>query len=266
MKRTVIYAPGAHVWRVHPAVNGRLVGELRDTGNRRVAFFALAFPEGTVLWEGLAVDEQWWTGIERVEGDLLFIHGFVAPDMPMHRGITVVDITTGKQLWSQPLWTLDVVRGTVLRVLTDGRDHEPTILVDARTGEEVFGEPEQGSDSGGEWWTGVSYPEPVAVERCGAHPQGAVVLKEWSGGEVVGPVETIDLPDFFIAATAVRRKLLGTVRIEHVLAVVEKKKGKIVHDVVLAREAKGAVMESCFVQKGTLVYVQEKNRLCLHRL
>lgn len=266
MKRTVIYSPGAHVWRVHPAVNGRLVGELRDTGNRRVAFFALAFPEGTMLWEGLTVDEQWWTGIDRVEGDLLFIHGFVSPDMPMHRGITVVDIPTGKQLWSQPLWTLDVVRGPVLRVLTDAKDHEPTILVDARTGEEVFGEPERSNDSGAEWWTGVSYPEPVTVERCGAHPQGAVVLKEWSGGEIVGPVEIIDLPEFFIAATAVQRKLLGTVRIEHVLAVVEKKKGKIVHDVVLAREAKGAVMESCFVQKGTLVYVQEKKKLSFYRL
>jgi hypothetical protein len=135
VKRTVIYSPGGTVWRVHPAVNGRLVGELRDTENRRVSFFAIAFPEGKPLWEGFTVDEQWWNGIDRVEGDLLFIHGFVSPDMPMHRGITVVDIPTGKQLWSQPLWTLDVVRGRTLRVLTDGRDHEPTILVDARTGE-----------------------------------------------------------------------------------------------------------------------------------
>jgi hypothetical protein len=47
---------------------------------------------------------------------------------------------------------------------------------------------------------------------------------------------------------------------------VDKKKGKIVHDVVLARDAKGAVMESCFVQKGTLVYVQEKKELCLYKL
>ncbi len=266
MKRTVIYAPGAHVWRVHPAVNGRLVGELRDTTNRRVAFFALAFPEGKPLWEGLTVDEQWWTGIDRVEGDLLFIHGFVAPDMPMHRGITVVDCAAGKVLWSQPLWTLDVVRGRALRVLTDGRDHEPQILVDARTGEEIFAEPGQDEADESAWWTSVSYPEPWTVERCGAHPAGAVVLKHWNAGAITGPIETLDLPSFFIAATAVERKLLGKVRLEHDLVVVDKQKGKIVHDAVLAREAKGAVMESCFVQKGTLVYVQEKQELCLYRL
>lgn len=266
MKRTVIYSPGATVWRVHPAVHGRLVGELRDTENRRVSFFAISFPEGKPLWEGLTVDEQWWNGIDRVEGDLLFIHGFVSPDMPMHRGITVVDIPSGKQLWSQPLWTLDVVRGRAVRVLTDGREHEPTMLVDARTGEEIFAEPGQEDGGGAEWWTGVSYPEPLNVERCGAHPHGAVVLKEWSAGEIIGPIETLDLAEFFVAATAVQRKLLGVARIEHVLAVVEKKKGKIVHDVVLARDAKGAVMESCFVQKGTLVYVREKRELCLYRL
>jgi hypothetical protein len=91
-------------------------------------------------------------------------------------------------------------------------------------------------------------------------------MREWSGGEIVGPVETLDLAEHFVAATAVQRKLMGKVRIEHVLAVVDKKKGKIVHDVVLARDAKGAVMESCFVQKGTLVYVQEKKQLCLYKL
>lgn len=266
VKRTVVYAPGATIWRVHPAVHGRLVGEQRDTVNRRVAFFALSFPEGKPLWEGLMLEEQWWTGIDRVEGDLLFIHGFVSPDMPMHRGITVVDILTGKVLWSQPLWTLDVVRGRAVRVLTDGREYEPTMLVDARTGEEIFAEPESEDETGGAWWSSVSYPEPVSVEQCNAHPQGVVVLKEWKSGEFLGPVETLDLAEYFIAATAVQRHVLGVTRIEHVLAVVDKKKGKIVHDVVLARDAKGAVMESCFVQKGVLVYVQEKQKLCLHRL
>jgi hypothetical protein len=265
VKRTAVYAPGATIWRVHPAVRGKLVGEHRDTVNRRVAFFALSFPDGKPIWEGLTVEEQWWTGIDRVEGDLLFIHGFVSPDMPMHRGITVVDIPSGKVLWSQPLWTLDVVRGRTLRVLTDGRDYEPQILVDVRTGEEVFAEVLY-EDSGSDWWTGVAYPEPRTVEQCGVHAAGAAVLKEWKTENVVGPIETVELPELFIAAAAVQRKHRGTMRLGHELLVVEKKRGKIVHDAVLAQEAKGAVMESCFVQKGMLVYVQEKQQLCLYRL
>ena len=266
MKRTVAYVPGGTVWRVHPAVNGRLVGEHRDTEHRKVSFFALSFPEGKPLWKDLTVEEQWWTGIDRVEGDLLFIHGFVSPDMPMHRGITVVDIPTGKQLWSQPLWTLDVVHGRTVRVLTDGRDYEPTMLVDARTGEEVFAEPDPADDTGSAWWTGVSYPEQMSAAECGAHAAGAVVLREWQAGEITGALETLELTDHFIVAAAVQRKLLGVSRLEHALAVVEKKKGKIVHETVIARDAKGAVMESFFVQKGTLVYVQEKRALCLYRL
>ena len=63
-------------------------------------------------------------------------------------------------LWSEPLWTLDVVRGDFLHVLTDKHDGEP-ILVEARTGDVILGAESPASDDGGAWWNSVSYPDPI---------------------------------------------------------------------------------------------------------
>jgi hypothetical protein len=266
VKRLTTYTPGKTVWRVHPAVNGRLVGEERDTEQRRVSFFALDFASAKPLWQGLTLEQQWWTGIDRVEGDLLFVHGFVSPDLPMKRGITVVDIPTGKMLWAEPLWTLDVVRGDFLHVRTDKRDGEPILNVEARTGDVIPGAESPANDEGGAWWNSVSYPDPITVKECAAHPFGSLLIKEWGGDAIIGGVEALETPALYIAAAAVQRRRLGTEMLVHALCVVDKKRRKIVHDATLTREAKGAVMESFFVQDGTLVYVQDRRDLCFYRL
>lgn len=266
VKRLTTFTPGKNVWRVHPAVNGRLIGEERDTDQRQVSFFALEFPTAKPLWQGLLLEQQWWSGIDRVDGDLLFVHGFVSPDLPMKRGITVVDIPTGTMLWTEPQWTLDVVRGEFLHVLTDRRDGEPVLTVEARTGDVIPGAESPAGDDSGAWWNTVSYPDPFSVEQCAAHPAGAVLVKEWGAGAIVGGVEALEHSGMYIAAAAVQRRRLGTVSLVHELAVVDIKRRKIVHDATIAREAKGAVMESFFVQHDTLVYVQDRRELCFYRL
>lgn len=275
MKPAWTFAPGGAIWRVHPAVAGRIVGEERDLEQRRVTFFALDFPSGAPAWKGLGVDEPWWTGIERVEGELLFIHGFVSPDLPMHRGITVVDVPGGAILWSNPLWTLDTVAGDRVTVLGDQRSGQGMMAIDARTGhvlEEIQSEPlspgedrsSRGEDS--RLWQSVAFPGPASVEELTAHTPAAPLFTRWGGDAIVGEVEVLDRSPLLIASAAVRRKGLRAETIEHALLIVDQTKGKVVHDVILARNARGAVMDAFFVQEGVLVYVVERRMLCGVRL
>jgi hypothetical protein len=258
------FSPGGAVWRVHPAVAGHVVGEERDLTQRRVTFFALDFPSGKVIWKGLGVEEQWWTGIERIEGEFLFIHGFVSPDLPVHRGITVVDISHGKILWSNPAWILESVTGERLTVLGDQRSGQGVLAVDPRTGEIITADAETAASRPEEppWWKSVAFPDGATVTKLAAYPSARSAISQREADTVVGDVELLDRPPLLIVAATLRRKTFRGESLEQVLRVVHQGSGKVVHEVTLARDAKGPVMESFFLQEGMLVYVKESKTLC----
>ncbi len=264
MKRSWTFAPGGAIWRVHPAVSGRIIGEERDLKKRTVTFFALEFPSGTVLWKRLGAQEQWWTGIDRVEGDLLFVHGFASPDLPVHQGITVVDIPLGKVLWSNSAWTLEGVNGDQLIVRGDHRSGQGTLVVHSRNGDILSDTTmhDPVSPAGRPWWEDVAFPDAVSVEQLSTHPAGAVVLKRWDPDRISGTAELLDQPPFLFVSAAIRRKRLRGDSLDHALLVADQRTGKIVHDATLAHHARGPVMESFFVQEGILVYVKEGTMLC----
>jgi hypothetical protein len=109
------YAPGAQIWRLLPAQGGRIVGETRDVEKKRARYFGLDLSTGHVLWEGLEFEERWWIGMEATADEVLFLHSYASPDLPLHRGITAVNITTGKLAWVDPSLVLETaLEGTSL--------------------------------------------------------------------------------------------------------------------------------------------------------
>lgn len=268
MKPSWSFSPGGTVWRVHPAVAGRMVGEERDLTQRRVTFFALDFPSGKVIWKGLDVGEQWWTGIERVEGDLLFIHGFVSPDLPMHRGITVIDIPRGAVLWSNPAWTLGSAAGERLTVLGEQRSGQELLTINARTGAIITADGDTAASRPSEpsWWASVAFPDAATAAELAAHISARTVLSQREVDALVGDVELLDRPPLLMMAAALRRKTLRGESLEHVLRVIHQESGKMVHEAILAGDARGPVMDPFFLQNGVLVYVREGTTLCGVRL
>ena len=133
------YTPGATIWRVHPAVRGRILGEERDLERKQVSFFALDMATGAVLWHRPGVGDPWWVGMNRVVGDLLFLHGFATPDLPVERGVTVIAAATGEHLWSRSEWSIESVDEGSLTVREDRREGSVLLPVDPRTGS-VLGE------------------------------------------------------------------------------------------------------------------------------
>ena len=264
MKHSWTFSPGGTIWRVHPAVSGRFVGEERDLEQRRVTFFALDFSTGRVLWKGLAVEEKWWTGIERVDGDLLFVHSFASPDLPTHQGITVIDLAQGRVLWANPGWTLKAIKGDRLIVRGDHRAGQGMIVVGSRTGDIIAGEDPPAAHAAEDqpWKADVAFPDPVSMEELVSHPAGQVVLKKWKREEVSGMMELLEVPPRVLVAAALRRKGLREETMDQELLVVNTATGKAEHSVTLIRDSKGPVMESFFVQNGTLVYVREGKTLC----
>lgn len=102
------YHSEAAIWRVYPTGSTWIAGEERDTEKKRATFFCLNRLTGEVAWSGQLLSD-WWVGVEAVTEGVMILHGFATPDMPMHKGITVVDLPTGKLLWEQPDFTFEAL-------------------------------------------------------------------------------------------------------------------------------------------------------------
>jgi hypothetical protein len=87
------------IWRLLPSQSGVFVGEERNKETKQVSFFCIDQHSGRILWKDIHFDEQWWIGIETLHDNILFLHEFATPDMPDHKKIYTVDISTGKMLW-----------------------------------------------------------------------------------------------------------------------------------------------------------------------
>ena len=68
------YVVAGVIWRVSPDGSGHLIGEERDPERRAVVFFCLNASDGTVLWEHLRMDDEWWVGNEVVGDVNVLIH------------------------------------------------------------------------------------------------------------------------------------------------------------------------------------------------
>jgi len=116
---------GGVLWSIVPDDEGGLIGEERDPAARTASFFRVRIATGETLWSGVTAPGGWWTGIECVTRGALLLHGFAAPDLPGHRGLTALDLRDGSSLWSDDeLVFVAVVDGVVygLRARSDRRE------------------------------------------------------------------------------------------------------------------------------------------------
>lgn len=93
------FEAGATLWRLKFSNSGRILGEARDLEAKTSWFFCLDEADGRLLWNDLRLEEPWWIGLEDIDGDRFYLHGFRKPDMPQHLGIYAYDLDSGTPLW-----------------------------------------------------------------------------------------------------------------------------------------------------------------------
>ncbi len=107
-------AKGA-IWRILFSENGMIVGEDRNEEEKSISFFCLNELTGKVLWHGEKFGREWWSGIEAIDGNTFFIHGYGSPDIPEHKGVIAVDVFSGRILWENTdLQLLSARDGTIV--------------------------------------------------------------------------------------------------------------------------------------------------------
>jgi hypothetical protein len=223
------FTPGLPIWRLHPPVDGRIIGEVRNVETQHASFFALNADSGHCIWRDREFHDAWWVGIERVAGNRLVLHGFAAPDSPVLRGATVVDINSGTILWSDAMWN-----GDEAPLLNAGVE-----LAGTRAGE------------------GVSFPtmqHPQTAEATERAP-----LASWPVHEIVGGIELATLGGYTIAAAHITKGSGGM--LQHQLKIHNSGNGKILYEDTIVASAKGLAPDAFFLHGGTLYYIRERKTL-----
>lgn len=184
---------GQHtIWRLLLSPGSTIAVEERDTEARRVFFSAISLDTGQTLLNRFTPEEQYWTGMEALDDDVLLLHGFGRPDMPVHLGITAVEAASGRLLWHKPSYVFAALAADAVYAL-DKESRTPlyhkldklsggilTADVDRAEVEETRTRSEENL------FAGCRYPEPAAAASPGGlPPEEQKVLDALAGRESV---------------------------------------------------------------------------------
>jgi hypothetical protein len=127
------------LWQVHAGSDLFLVGEDRNLEKKEVSFFCLDARDGRVVWRDLVLEERWWMGVEALHAAWVVFHRFASPDLPGHRGVTVVHLGSGEVLWSRQDVRFRSCAGGTLRGTLEALDGEQVLELNLQDGRPAAG-------------------------------------------------------------------------------------------------------------------------------
>lgn len=88
------------IWRILLTDLNQIVIEERDINKKEVYFSCIDRETGKFHWKDKSyLNEKFWIGIEGTISKYLILHQFEKPDMPIHKKIINIDLSTGEILW-----------------------------------------------------------------------------------------------------------------------------------------------------------------------
>jgi hypothetical protein len=257
------------LWQVHTGSPEYLVGEDRDPEGRRATFFCLDRATGKPAWEWLNPGDAWWIGIEAVEGTFALFHGFASPDMPIHKGLTVVDLGSGRVLWSNPEVRFLTLRATSVLVLKESLERGVCLELDLLTGLVL----KECSDSDKGASSGVVSPHPGSSRAEFPHPVGHNDLSQPESPRAIREILPANVVEgsafvllsngFFVVSYCVptSHRPEETSTVYTVLRVLRQSDGVPMYADRTSVSAAVMMAEPFFVQNGVLYYVKQRSTL-----
>lgn len=260
------YKADGILWRVVIPFAGRLAGEARNAERKEVSFFCLNTASGKPLWQGVSFGEQWWMGIEAVEGLTIFLHKYANPSLPEHKCIVAVDVETGKQMWVNEELKFVCAQESSVFASRSGVTDTQFVQLDARSGEvlrevslaEVTRARQNLRDR-----ADIKTPLPL-FDVAREDSELALLLNEHCDARLLeGPVEYVDHDRLLIFSYHERISSAQEeqLRLRNVLKIVDTVKKRKLLDVVIKENAYSVVPESFFVERNTLYYISERSTL-----
>ena len=265
---------GGTVWRLIPTATGRILGEVRNQEEKRASFFCLDGASGKTLWRDRAFDEPWWIGIEAVAGDIVLLHTYEKPDMPQHRSMIAIDLRSAQELWREAEVTFWFLAGTSVYGVREGLGSRSALEIELRSGRRIrivdetlaeLGELRKNASQSLQ--TGeITLASPYA--QGGDHELDRILSRSVLRTHGTAGLESLRLNDYLLVSFFVPTGAGEGQRPEFAnhLRIIDLRKGKILHDEILARSVPAPVPDTFYVKDGTVVSVKDLCVVQAHRL
>lgn len=100
IKKHFSFSSKKQIWRLLISDAGKLIVESRNMESKEVFFNCIDLNSGSKIFSDYQFDEKSWIGIETIHNEILFLHKYDKPDMPVHRGILAFDLNEQNILWN----------------------------------------------------------------------------------------------------------------------------------------------------------------------
>lgn len=264
---------GGTVWKLLCSKN-LLIGDVRDTDKKTASFFTMDFQTGDVLWKNVSIGETWWIGMQAILNDVILLHGFEKPDMPIPKGIYALDLTTGKTLWQNSEMTFLFAYNNKLYAQRTGFRENNFYELDPRTGEIAYDYDTneegiaqlKGLAASEENWEGYIFSEQLAAQTSTVQES---LGKHLDVSRVRGGIDVVETNGIAIASYHQPARgadaMLNNI-VTNVLKVVDLDTGALLFEDTVVENAPMPMPDTFFVKDDVLMYVKERARVTGVRL
>ncbi|MEJ1239403.1 DUF4905 domain-containing protein [Chryseolinea sp. T2] len=232
---------------------GILLLEVRNGSEKKTTFSAVNLNDGNLLWKDMTFEEDWWVGLEVVQGDVALFSIFTDAANPERKALIAYNIRQKKIMW----WNNDLSLSTlglncILGVTTQYGQKQ--IALDLLSGEESAFVP--------------APPDELLIRRPSQyvedHPYFITVRTFLSSRFNFQPVVSLEyLEDSsLIFVSAYQRDEHG---LSNDLFVISSD-GKIVLQENLGRQLKGIGQDTFFIYAGSVIFVRNRGELFSYKI
>lgn len=243
-----------------------LILEIRENDHHQVSFTAIDLKSGTVLWDGLEFDENWWVGMTTIVKGILLLHTYVDNSDPEPKGLIAFDIQQKKVCWIHNDFTyLNVQENKVLGVTLIDQDKQYQ-AIDLLDGEKHTIEEEQffqlnlslkkDSESSLETKYPLHYKEGTSYfETCKNYLYNRLHL------QAVKAIEYLEVKNRIIISYYTGN---ATTLVNYLL--VMDSEGGILYNEIIQENINAVGLETFFIVKNQVIFVKEKNEIFSYNL
>jgi hypothetical protein len=264
------FSTGTHIWRILLSSKETIVGETRNNKTKTASFFCVDAFSGRPFWKEVEFDEPWWIGIEAVYDKWIIVHKYARPDMPEHRGVLMVELTTGKLLWRNDELTFWFVHEQKLYAYKYIFEKRLGYEIDIKTGKVIYEYVDnlnslhelrrQVLQKESESVQSTIFPEVLSQNQ--SNSQIATSIQQITGGKALeGWIEYLVRNNILLLSYYRKTNYSGSVTLDSIFTVYDLKRREKQYNEVVAKDVKVPSPDTFFVKDGFVYFIKNQNTL-----
>ncbi len=130
------FSQAGNIWRFIFGGDKYIIGETRNTKDKKLYFFSLGYKTGKVFLKDFTFEnDNFWVSIEGATENLFFIGRFEKPEIPYQKSIIALDIETGQKIWENKNYSYLFNTEKLLYGINRKFDSNDIVEIDLKTGE-----------------------------------------------------------------------------------------------------------------------------------